>query len=186
MRVRSGRLKGRTIAYPRRGLRPTKDITRQGIFNMLGERVRGARVLDLFAGGGALGLEALSRGAVRAVFVESDSAVLRFLVRNTAGLAEAVVVRGVLPGALRRLAGSEFDIILADPPYGAGLIAPTVGAIARLGLAAPGALVVIEHSADEPPAVPPGFGPVRLARYGDSLVTVLERCQENENSGLSG
>jgi 16S rRNA (guanine966-N2)-methyltransferase len=175
MRVRSGLLKGRELVYPRSGLRPTKDITRQAIFNILADRVAGARVCDLFAGGGSLGIEALSRGARSAVLVERDPAVLRCLARNAAGLDNAEVVRGTIPAALKRLAGREFDIILADPPYRKGLVGESVAAVVQLELLAPGGLLVVEHAAAEPPVAPGGWQVFRQAKYGDSLVTIIRR-----------
>ncbi len=175
MRVRSGRFKGRELSYPRAGLRPTKDITRQAIFNILADRVGGARVLDLFAGGGSLGLEALSRGAARAVFVERDAATLRHLRANIAGIEEAEAMRGSLPGALERLAGQDFDIVIADPPYRKGLVDECVAAVARHGLLAPGGLLVIEHAAAEKPTPHAGWSVVRQAKYGDTLVTIIRR-----------
>jgi 16S rRNA (guanine966-N2)-methyltransferase len=175
MRVRSGLLKGRELCYPRSGLRPTKDITRQAVFNILADRVAGARVCDLFAGGGSLGIEALSRGARSAVFVERDAAVLRCLVQNVAGLADAEVVRGTIPAVLKRLAGRRFDIVLADPPYRKGLVGESVAAVAELDLLAPGGLLVVEHAVSEPPAAPEGWQVFKQARYGDSLVTIIRR-----------
>lgn len=175
MRVRSGLLKGRELVYPRSGLRPTKDITRQAIFNILADRVAGARVCDLFAGGGSLGVEALSRGAQSAVFVERDPAVLRCLTQNVAGLAQAEVARGTIPAVLKRLAGREYDIVLADPPYRKGLVGECVTAVAQLDLLAPGGLVVVEHAAAEPPVAPEGWQVYKQARYGDSLVTIIRR-----------
>jgi 16S rRNA (guanine966-N2)-methyltransferase len=175
MRVRSGRFKGRELAYPRAGLRPTKDITRQAIFNILADRIAGASVLDLFAGGGSLGLEALSRGAARAVFVERDAATLRCLRANLAGIAEAETVRGSLPGALARLEGQEFDVVIADPPYRKGLVGESVAAVAARGLVAPGGVLVVEHAAAEPPAAPEGWSVLKQAKYGDTLVTIIRR-----------
>ncbi len=175
MRVRSGRFKGRELAYPRAGLRPTKDITRQAIFNILADRIAGASVLDLFAGGGSLGLEALSRGAARAMFVERDAATLRCLRANLAGIAEAEIVRGTLPGSLGRLAGQEFDIVIADPPYRKALVGECVAAVAAHGLVAPGGVLVVEHAAAEPPAAPEGWSVLKQAKYGDTLVTIIRR-----------
>ena len=163
------------MAYPRAGLRPTKDITRQAIFNILADRIAGASVLDLFAGGGSLGLEALSRGAARAVFVERDAMVLRCLRANLAGIAEAETVRGSLPGALARLEGQEFDVVIADPPYRKGLVGESVAAVAARGLVAPGGVLVVEHAAAEPPAAPEGWSVLKQAKYGDTLVTIIRR-----------
>lgn len=175
MRIRSGRLKGRELRYPRSGLRPTKDITRQAIFNALGRSVAGARVADLFAGGGALGLEALSRGAAEAVFVESSAPVARFLRANVAGLEAATVVRGDVFRALRRLGPARFDIVLADPPYRLGLVGQTLLALAREQTLVPGGLAVVEHHRLEPPEPGDEWETARQGRYGESMVTFLRR-----------
>ncbi|MBN2536818.1 16S rRNA (guanine(966)-N(2))-methyltransferase RsmD [candidate division WOR-3 bacterium] len=178
MRIRSGRLKGRELRYPRSGLRPTKDITRLAIFNALGRAVAGARVADLFAGGGALGLEALSRGAAEAVFVESSAAVARFLRANVAGLECAAVVRGDVFRALHRLGPARFDIVLADPPYRLGLVEQTLEALAREETLSPGGLAVVEHHRLEPPAPDDAWEVARQGRYGESMVTFLRRKSE--------
>ena len=179
MRVRSGRLKGRELVYPKSGLRPTKDVTRQAIFNILGRRVRGVRVCDLYAGGGALGIEALSRGAATVVFVEQSVAVLRFLRHNVEGLEAARVVRGDVLKVLSRLRkGGAFDVVLADPPYRSGLVDSTLVRLVELDLVVPGGLYVVEHHRSESPAVPDGWVLERQGRYGDSQVSVLRRNGE--------
>ena len=126
MRVSTGRYKGRELQYPRAGLRPTKAITRQAMFNIIGARVRGAKGCDLYAGGGSLGIEALSRGAGSVVFVEQQATVFRFLRLNTKGLPGAVLMRGDVLGVLKKLAGAGFDLVLADPPYLHGLVQATI------------------------------------------------------------
>jgi len=189
MRVCTGRYRGRALGYPRAGLRPTKDVTRQAIFNMLGERVVDARVCDLYAGGGSLGIEALSRGARSAVLVEQSGAVLKYLRANLAGIENACVVRGDVLKAMRRMAGERFDIILADPPYRQALVQATVDIVAELGLLASGGRLVVEHHRAEQPAVPNGWSVVTRGTYGESHVTVLTNgesqivsdVQEDEN-----
>lgn len=178
MRIRAGKYKGRALVYPRSGLRPTKDMTRQAVFNIIGSRVVDARVLDLFAGGGALGIEALSRGARLAVFVEQDAAILRCLRQNTAGLEGASVIRGDALRVLRRLGKQEFDVVLADPPYRQGFVGRVVEAVATGGQVAAGGLLVAEHSRSEPVAAPDGWYLVKHGRYGDSEVTVLRRLDD--------
>ncbi len=179
MRVRAGRLKGRELLYPKSGLRPTKDVTRQAIFNILGPRVRGVRVCDLYAGGGALGIEALSRGAAEVVFVEQSAAVLRFLRNNVKGLEVARVVRGDVLKVLGRLRkDGAFDVVLSDPPYRRGLVDATLTRLVELDVVAPGSLYVVEHHRSEPPTVPDGWVLERQGRYGDSQVSVLRRNGE--------
>ncbi len=181
MRVCAGRYKGRTLVYPRTGLRPTKDITRQAIFNMLGSLPCGARVCDLFAGGGALGIEALSRGAVEAIFVEKSPAVLRFLRMNVRGLAGARVLRGDVLAVMPRL-GSGFDIVLADPPYLNGLVQATLDKAVDHGLVRPGGVFVLEHHRQERPVPGAAWELVRQGRYGETWVSLLRR-QDVEGKG---
>lgn len=175
MRVAGGRLRGAGLVYPRSGLRPSKAVTRQAIFNVLGTQVRGARVLELFAGAGALGIEALSRGAASCLFVERNAAVLRFLRRNTASLAGAEVKAGDVRRAVAGLKGQEFDLILADPPYDRGLVQQTLELVKKHSLLADEGMIVIEHSRAELPQVGIDWELVREGRYGDSRVSFLRR-----------
>lgn len=179
MRIGSGALKGRRIRVPG-GIRPTQERVRAAIFNMLARRVRGAKVLDLFAGTGSLGLEALSRGAIRATFVEQDPRAVRALRTNIArsGLLDRTqVVRGDVLRALPTLAqrGETFDLVLVDPPYRTGLAQQAVEAIARLGLLSPEGVIVAESGAQEAIRPPEGYEAVRERIYGDTRVTVLVR-----------
>ena len=175
MRIRAGRYKGRVLVYPKSGLRPTKDITRQAIFNILGSRVRGARVLDLYAGGGALGIEALSRGAHEAVFVEQNPVVVRYLRENTRGLEEATVVRGDVLRVVARFRKAPFDFVLADPPYRSALVQATLDRVVEFGVIVPGGWFVIEHHKLEQPSAPEGWELVKQHTYGESLVSLLRR-----------
>ena len=128
MRIIGGRLKGRRLTGVRGQIRPTADRVREAIFNILGPEVPGSLVLDLFAGTGALGIEALSRGAQAAVFVENHSTSLQVLRRNVDQCALSEVSR-VLPLATEKAlpklaaAGAQFSLIFLDPPYGRGLAA---------------------------------------------------------------
>ncbi|MFO7675793.1 MAG: 16S rRNA (guanine(966)-N(2))-methyltransferase RsmD [bacterium] len=175
MQIRAGRLKGRRLLYPRAGLRPTKDITRQAIFNIVGTAIRGARVADLYAGGGSLGVEALSRGATEVVFVEQSAAVARFLRGNVKGLEGVRVVCADVRAALRRLGADRFDVVIADPPYRNGLVQETIARLVATGSIVPGGLLVIEHHPLEPPECPEDWTVLREGRYGDSRLTVLRR-----------
>lgn len=141
---------------------------------MLGERVVDARVCDLYAGGGSLGIEALSRGARAAVLVEQSGAVLRHLRANLAGIENARVVRGDVLKAVRRMAGEQFDIILADPPYRQELVQATVELVAELGLLARDGRLVVEHHRDEVPVAPAGWRVLKRTRHGESMITILD------------
>ena len=177
MRITGGSLKGKKLIYPPRGLRPTKGITRQAIFNVLRETVSGAKVLDLFAGGGALAIEALARGAVEAVLVEKSGLVLRYLRENVAGLNRVRIVRGDVFKVVSRLKGCRFDIVFADPPYNRGLAGKTVAMVAQNRLVKKGGFMVIEHSKRDFPVVPDGWELVKTGVYGESLVTFFRRIK---------
>jgi len=174
VRIVSGDLKGRRIRVPAgHAVRPTAERVREALFSIIGERVVGARLLDLYAGSGSLGLEGLSRGAERAVFVESEASVVENLQRNidSVGVGErSSVLRSTVETALKRLLGSEtFDLVLADPPYDQadrGLLELLVG---RPRLTPEGLLVVERPARGKGPAEPPaGLRSVRVAQYGDT------------------
>jgi 16S rRNA (guanine966-N2)-methyltransferase len=164
VRILAGRWKGRALEVPE-AARPTSGRARQALFDLLGERVAGARVLDLYAGSGALGLEALSRGAAACTLVESDDAALRrSLERLGADPSQALALRGgaaVVVEILSR-SGERFDLILADPPYVAG--APTLLPGGLAGLLSPGGLLVVQ--ADRGGHVPPAEGLHLIERRG--------------------
>jgi 16S rRNA (guanine966-N2)-methyltransferase len=174
VRIVAGLAKGRRLATPAGATRPTSDRAREALFNSLGALLDldGARVLDLFAGTGAVGLEALSRGAAEAVFVESDRAALDVLRRNieTVGLPGTGVVRRPV-AAFLATDPEPFDLVFADPPYAldeAGLAAVLDALIAHL---AEDAVVVVERSARSAgPVWPTGITPVRDRRYGEGVL----------------
>jgi pantetheine-phosphate adenylyltransferase len=175
MRVIAGTAKGRRLRAGRGlALRPTADKVKGALFNILESRFNlgSAAVLDLFAGTGALGIEALSRGAAGVSFVEQSPASVRVL-RENVRLCGFEDLARVLPmsvrGALAQLARERacFDGVLADPPYERGLIESTLSAVAEHGLVRPGAWVIVEHHTGETP--PAACGPLRLTqsrRYG--------------------
>ena len=180
MRVIAGTAGGVRLAPVPKGVRPTGDRVREAVFNSLGQFFEGGAVLDLYAGTGALGIEALSRGSERAVFVERDRAARRAISENlerTGFAKRAEVIAGDVGRVVERLAGREerYDLIFADPPY--RIAASEVGGIvSRLGvLLAPGGRVVIE-SGEAPPEN--SFGREGATRrYGGTFVTVLERSE---------
>lgn len=172
LRIAGGRARGLPITEPRgTRLRPTSGLVREAIFNIIGDLVVDARVLDLYAGTGALGLEALSRGAREAVFVESDGAACQAILQTLgrAGFsAQAKVVRGRLPGALASVEG-RFDLVFMDPPYEAETAEETLAEVwERLE---PGGLVVYEHgSRYNPPDRPAGLVLQERRVYGDTAI----------------
>ncbi len=184
MRIIGGAHRGLKLAEIGAGdeaarLRPSSDRLREALFNMLaqgrmGDRVRGARVLDLFAGTGALGLEALSRGAVQVTFVETGAparALIRANVEKIRAMGATRLYRRDATdlGANR---GPGFDLVFLDPPYGQGLGEAALASALAGGWLAPGALVVWEEAAPQLP--PEGFALVDRRRYGAAHVTVLE------------
>ncbi|HEY1604569.1 MAG TPA: 16S rRNA (guanine(966)-N(2))-methyltransferase RsmD [Allosphingosinicella sp.] len=172
MRIIAGRWRGRKLVTPAgRETRPTSDRVREALFSMLASRLGSfeeLRVADLFAGSGALGLEALSRGAAHCVFVDSDRAANDAIRANLAALGAS---GEVLPGAVEhvRIPGA-LDLAFLDPPYGSGLAAP---ALERLPLA-PGGLVSVETGRDEAVAMD-GFAEEAVRKYGKARITLLRR-----------
>ncbi len=181
MRIIAGERRGRLLLGPRKGgIRPTGAYLREAVFNLLAARVPGAQVLDLFAGTGAMGLEALSRGAAAATFVDRDVAALRANLARLGFAGRATVIRGDGLPALARLAsaGRRFDVIYADPPYAADLAARTLAAVATAGLLAPGGLLLMEHHHKVP--LPEASGPLgrrRALRHGETQVTLYAEAE---------
>jgi 16S rRNA (guanine966-N2)-methyltransferase len=181
MRVVGGRHRGLVLAGPKDGaIRPTSDRLRESVFNILAhaydDPVAGARVLDLCAGTGAMGLEALSRGARSAVFVDI-SAEARALIRRNL---EAAGIMGLARISRRDAAhlgpaGQQggFTLAFLDPPYGQGLAEKGLGSLARGGWLAAAALVVVEEAAGLELALPSGYRELERRRYGDTEIWIL-------------
>jgi 16S rRNA (guanine966-N2)-methyltransferase len=167
---------------PRTGTRPTTDRVRESLFNVLTARVDlgGVSVLDLYAGSGALGLEALSRGAASAVFVESDARAAGVISRNIAdlGVVGATVRRGSVASVLASGSPQPADLVLADPPYDVDVadIEGVLSALSDRGWTAPGTVVVVERPTSGPPLRWPDGWHVWPARdYGDTRLELAER-----------
>lgn len=174
MRIIAGTNKGRTLSTPTwEGLRPTSDRVRETLFNVLANAVDGAAVLDVCAGTGAVGLEALSRGARHVTFVESDARAVRLIAENTARCEvekRCAIIRGTVPAILvGEVAGGPFDIVLLDPPYAAPWIGEALSAAARH--LTPGGVLVLEHASRLPAPSDPGLDLVRTRRAGDSALS---------------
>jgi 16S rRNA (guanine966-N2)-methyltransferase len=185
MRITAGRAKGTHLRGPRAGVRPTADRVKDALFNSLAPRLPGARVLDLFAGTGALGIEALSRGAERAVFVERDARAAAAIRANLAAAHlqdTGRVRRGAVDtevGALER-EGAEFDLVVLDPPYGQDLQARTLRRLAASPLLATQALIAAEgHWRDDPGDVA-GLRRIRTARYGETALWFYARDADQQ------
>lgn len=208
MRVTGGELGGRVLKAPAGGVRPTQDLVRGSLFSMLGERIVGARFLDLYAGTGAVGIDAWSRGAAQVCWVEANGAALRQLEQNVRTLCGEAgrIVRGEVLKVLRRgLFGAPYDVIFADPPYakerhvgspegrnddglgrrrrqrhdgGGGEWDRLLAAVETGGLLADGGWLIVEQGADEPPVVRNGWDCIKDKRYGGTQLRVLVRRQE--------
>ncbi len=179
MRIIAGAFKGRTLQSPTwDGLRPTSDRLRETLFNVVTPRLAGSRVLDLFAGTGAVGLEALSRGAAWVSFVESDRRAQHLIEENLArcGVEEGyAIIRAAADRALKLLAGqARFDLVLLDPPYDR----PPSDALSGVdAVVAEHGVVVIEHARRSPTPERAGrLGRTRELRSGDSTLTFYS-CQ---------
>ena len=181
MRIIAGQRRGkRLLSPPDRRIRPTADRLRESVFNILAGRAAGAAVLDLFAGTGAMGIEALSRGAASACFVDHSTRAVALIRRNLAlcGFAGDIRVlhRDACHGFAPEAAGPVFDLVFMDPPYDRGLVAPSLETWLGSKALAPGALVVVEHACTEviaPPAPPWKVADQR--RYGKTVVSFLNR-----------
>jgi 16S rRNA (guanine966-N2)-methyltransferase len=188
MRIVSGEFRGRALVAPEgSATRPTSDRARQAIFNILehaawGPELREARVIDLFAGSGALGFEALSRGAAFCLFVETDEEARGAIRENADGLSPGgglfgrtrvhrrdATNLGVKPGA----DGPAFTIAFLDPPYGKGLGETALVKLAEGGWLAPGAVAVFERGSDEPDIEVAGFEKLDVRDYGAARVWFL-------------
>lgn len=191
MRVVAGDLRGRRLRAPRSEARPTQDRVREALFNILGARMLHARFLDLFAGSGAVGIEAISRGAARVSWVESDRqalAVLRQNVRTLGIEARGQVVPADVGGCLKNpektLAAAEFDIIFADPPY----TQPEWESRLSVGLLAarlltPDGVWIMESKQKTPEAIDPAWRCIDERRYGQTRLRFYAlECRVPENS----
>lgn len=177
VRILAGRWRGRRLDVPA-GARPTSGRAREALFDILQGSVAGSRVLDLFAGSGAIGLEALSRGAAEAVFVESDRRAL------DANLSRFAPVEGQVrvlaqdareAAALLSREGRRFDLVFADPPYGVGASAFSRSVAALAALVAPGGRLVVQTDSDEEAPEIPGLAPVERRPYARNVFWFFER-----------
>ena len=184
MRVISGQCKGkRLFSVKGLNLRPTSDRVREAIFDILQDQIEGRQVLDLFAGTGALGIEALSRGAGRAVFVEESPRSLTVLRKNIEECRvkdrAQVLAREVKTGIkILEDKGDSFQIIFLDPPYGQGFVPKTLKALAASSIVSPDTLIVAEHAATDPILSIPHLERVDERKYGGTLVSFFQTQEE--------
>ncbi|OYX39064.1 MULTISPECIES: RsmD family RNA methyltransferase [unclassified Sphingomonas] len=177
MRIIAGQWRGRTIVAPKGdATRPTADRTREGLFSMLISRIgsfEGLAVADLFAGSGALGLEALSRGAASCLFVENDRAAIDALRGNLAKLGTTADVRALSVLSLGE-ATNPLDVVMMDPPYGSGAGSVAIDKLARLGWIGPATWVSVETAFNEPVEVA-RFEIDAERNYGKARITLLRQ-----------
>ncbi|MFE7801092.1 16S rRNA (guanine(966)-N(2))-methyltransferase RsmD [Nocardia sp. NPDC057440] len=180
-RIVAGTAGGRRLRVPPAGTRPTSDRVREALFSALEARMDfdGVRVLDLYAGSGALGLEALSRGARHALLIESDRKAAAIVRGNIAdlGLPGAELRVGAVTAVLAHAGAGDYDLALSDPPYDLDTAAVTddVRALAERGWLAPGALVVVERSIRSPEIDwPAGYVPAKVRKYGETRIELAE------------
>jgi 16S rRNA (guanine(966)-N(2))-methyltransferase RsmD len=178
LRVVGGELRSRRLVGPPDGVRPTSDRVREALFSKLGD-VAGARVLDLFAGTGALSAEALSRGAETAVLVDVSARSLAVCRRNVDALGlgkRATVLAGDALRVMRRLGDrGPFDLVFLDPPYGSERLAEVLPGLVDLALLAPDATVVVETAKRHSLAPPPGLEVTAERDYGDTRITWMSQ-----------
>lgn len=186
IKIVGGKHRGRALVTPD-GLetRPTSSRARESLFNILAHAnwradgtspLVGARVLDAFAGSGALGLEALSRGAVHATFLDKEAAAIKAIGENLRKLGEVGAAKVVRADATRPPPTREAcDLLFLDPPYRSGDAAPALAALAEAGWAKPGAIAAVEIAGTEYLVPPPGFEPIDERRYGAAKIVILRR-----------
>jgi len=198
MRIITGRARGLRLIEPKNyDVRPTADRVKEALFSILGARVSGARVLDLFAGTGNLGLESWSRGAARVTFVDSSAASLKLVRGNIAKChaeADAEVLKGDAVAILKRLAGDKrvYDLMFCDPPYGRGWLTKIFRALPQARALAPDGLLVAEHDAGVEllPLLPVELKLLRVQKYGRTKLSFIgwsaiarKNVERQESSG---
>ncbi len=182
MRIIGGEFRGRKIRQPGTGaVRPTKDRIREAVFNIVAAEVPGAKVLDIFSGSGAYGLEAVSRGAEKAVLVESDRSSAGTISENVRALGVGDKVRTEVADAFETVESlsedkERFDLVFADPPFGKGLAKKTLLIINQYDILFPSGLLIIEHHAEEClPETEGNLSVYKKKTYGDILISVYSR-----------
>jgi 16S rRNA (guanine966-N2)-methyltransferase len=173
MRIAGGRDKGRRIKVSRKGIRPTKALVREAIFDIIGTKIYDAEILDIFAGSGALGLEAISRGAKRCVFVEKNPKILLQNIQNFSLMNNTEVIKSDFRAGCRRVKDKQFDVIFLDPPYNKNYVQKTIKLISHYNLLKENGVIVAEHSEKEEFDVPENLLQIKKRVYGDTAVTFI-------------
>lgn len=173
MRVIGGTNKGRRIRVARKGIRPTKGLVREAVFNMLGSRIQGAIVLDIFAGTGALGLEALSRGASLCFFIEKRPKSLYENVLRCGFRESSKIIACDFRPALKNLKGLRCDVIFLDPPYKKGYVSKAIQYIMSNDILHERGMLVAEHAPGEAIALTGDLTITRVRKYGDTALSFI-------------
>ncbi len=182
MKVLGGAKKGKSLHGTAKGLRPTRAVVRQAIFNILQDKVILSSVLDVFAGTGALGIEALCRGAQQAFFVETRP---RLLIDNISRLAledRSRVYSLDFRRALKKLKGLRFDLIFLDPPYGKHFLLPAIRLIDQYGLLKSDGLIIVERSRRDRLSLTDSFRILKEKKYGDTIISFITHISGGSNA----
>jgi 16S rRNA (guanine(966)-N(2))-methyltransferase RsmD len=173
MKILAGSNKGRYLKVARSGMRPTKAIVRSAIFNILNTKIDNAKIIDIFAGTGALGIESLSRGAQFCVFIENHPAALIENIRKLNLRTSTMVIKQDFRPALKRLHGMKFDIAFIDPPYKTEFILETLRLLYFYELLTDEGIVIAEYTHFNRLTKPEEYITLREKRYGDTLISFL-------------
>ena len=180
MRIITGKARGLQLTVPKNyDVRPTADRVKESLFNIIGSKIIGATVLDLFAGTGNLGLESWSRGAKAITFIDESKESLRLVKSNITKCraeADCAIIKSSAPHVAERLAqqGQRFDFAFCDPPYNKGLVQQIIAVLSKTSFLKDGGYLVVERSAhDELQALPTGCELVRSQRYGETIIDFI-------------
>lgn len=180
MKIIAGLNKGRYLKVAKSGIRPTKGIVRSAIFNILSRQIKNVCVIDIFAGTGALGIEALSRGARSCTFIENHPAVLIKNIKELNLQSKVKIIRQDFRPALKRLRKMKFDIAFIDPPYKKEYLAETLKLLCFYSLIAKNGIIVAEHTYFNRCTIPSEYIILKEKRYGDTLVSFLKLKDNNK------
>lgn len=173
MRVAGGNRKGQRLKVSRKGIRPTKNIVREAIFNIIGNYIHDAKVLDIFAGSGALGIESLSRGAAHCVFIEKRPKILAENIEKMLFKDQTEIIKGDFKAGLMRIKKRSFNIIFLDPPYYEDYMEKALALISNHNLLQNSGLIIAEHSPKKNFVLPGGFSLFKEKQYGETAVTFI-------------
>ena len=184
VRVLAGALKGKLLRYPRTSIRPTTEMIRAAIFNIIGDQIKQAKVADFFCGAGGLGIEALSRRAQEVYFFEKSPIILKYLKENLAGLSGVTIIRGDVLKKIKTIKDKQFKVIIADPPYLKDLMDRFIDNVIRNGILAKDGFIVLQHHKKEEINLPKELFIEKQKRHGETIITIIRR--KNEDSRLPG